>query len=196
MAVPLVRFVQDGGIVDYTPAADTAAGTVVVQGVLVGVTKLDIRAGHLGALAIKGIFDFPKAPGTGLGIAAGARCYWDATNGVAVASAGGGANAFIGKAVQAAADADTTVRVALGPGDAVNVTVTQTGADAVADDAAITATAAPAGGTGTAAGGWDTAAHRDAAIAAINATEADVTALRTTVQGLLASLRTAGVLAE
>ena len=28
---------------------------------------------------------------------------------------------------------------------------------------------APAGGTGVAAGGWDTAAHRDAAIATINA---------------------------
>jgi hypothetical protein len=32
-----------------------------------------------------------------------------------------------------------------------------------------TVAVAPAGGTGTAAGGWDTAAHRDVAITTINA---------------------------
>jgi hypothetical protein len=40
---------------------------------------------------------------------------------------------------------------------------------------ATVAAAAPAGGVGAAAGGWDTAAHRDAAIATINAILAAVT---------------------
>jgi hypothetical protein len=59
----------------------------------------------------------------------------------------------------------------------------------------------PAGGTGTAAGGWDTSGHRDAAIATmqdalveIAALTADVTALRTTVADLRTALIAAGVL--
>ena len=187
------KFVQTGHSIDYTPGADVASGDVVVQGDLVGVAKLDIKANILGALAVTGVFDFPKAAGDG-GIAAGARCYWDVAEGVAKGSAEAGANKLIGKAVKAAATADTTVRVALGPGDAVTVTADQ-GA-AVTDAAAITATDAPAGGTGAAAGAWDTANHRDAAIASIDALVADVTALRTKVNALLASLRAAGLLAE
>jgi predicted RecA/RadA family phage recombinase len=120
MAVPLVRFVQDGQIVDYTPVGDTPAGTVVVQGSLVGVTKLDIRAGKLGAMAVVGIFDFPKTVGTGSGITVGTEVYWDAADGVATASANNGATppvayTYVGKTTAAAADADATVRVRLCP---------------------------------------------------------------------------------
>lgn len=46
---------------------------------------------------------------------------------------------------------------------------------------------APAGGTGTAAGGWDTAANRDAAIAQINN-------LRTRVTEIENALKTLGIL--
>ena len=73
---------------------------------------------------------------------------------------------------------------------------------------AVNATAAPAGGVGTAAGGWDTAANRDAAIAVINSLvtlanelKADLTtlivdhnAVVTRLNGLQAALRTALVL--
>jgi len=54
---------------------------------------------------------------------------------------------------------------------------------------AITATvaAAPAGGTGTAAGGWDTAGNRDAAIATINN-------LKTRVDAMEAALKALGFL--
>lgn len=54
--------------------------------------------------------------------------------------------------------------------------------------AAVTAlpAAAPAGGTGTAAGGWDTAANRDAAIATING-------LRTSVSDIKARLTSLGI---
>lgn len=50
-----------------------------------------------------------------------------------------------------------------------------------------TAAAAPAGGTGAAAGGWDTAPNRDAAIATINN-------LRTRVNELEAALKKVGIL--
>ena len=81
-------FKHNGDAIDYTPSADVAAGDVVVQGELVGVAKLDIAANVLGSLAVKGVFDFPKASGDG-GITAGAECYWDATNKVATDDARG-----------------------------------------------------------------------------------------------------------
>ncbi len=102
-------FRHDGGSIDYTPSADVAAGDVIVQGELVGVAKLDIKAGTLGALAVTGVFDFAKATGGGTAITAGANVYWDDTNNVATTTATG--NKLIGKCVKAAADADATVRV-------------------------------------------------------------------------------------
>jgi hypothetical protein len=42
------------------------------------------------------------------------------------------------------------------------------GATPVAQPASVDQAVCPAGGTGAAAGGWDTAAHRDAAILLIN----------------------------
>jgi len=109
--MPTARFVHDGNSVDYTPGSAVTAGDVVVQGELVGVAKVDIPANVLGALAVSGVFDFPKATGTGTAIAAGANCYWDATNQRATTTASG--NKLIGKAVRAAADADATVRIRL-----------------------------------------------------------------------------------
>lgn len=44
--------------------------------------------------------------------------------------------------------------------------------------------AAPAGGTGTAAGGWDTAANRDAAIAQINNLRTRVTEMENALKAL------------
>jgi len=103
-------FRHDGASIDYTPGADVAAGDVIVQGELVGVAKLDIKAGRLGALAVAGVFDFPKATTENSAIAAGALVYWDAANKVANADQIGN---LIGKAVKAAADDDETVRVRL-----------------------------------------------------------------------------------
>ena len=104
-------FVQQGAAIDYTPGADTPAGTVVVQGDLVGVTRVDLKAGQLGALAVEGVFDFPKATTAGTGFTAGQLAYWDNTNDVATKTATG--NKLIGKAVRAAAEADATVRIRL-----------------------------------------------------------------------------------
>jgi predicted RecA/RadA family phage recombinase len=103
------RFVHDGGSIDYTPSSAVTAGDVVVQGELVGVAKVDIAASVLGALAVAGVFDFPKTTGTSTAITAGANCYWDATNKVATTTST--SNKLIGKCVRAAADADATVRI-------------------------------------------------------------------------------------
>ncbi len=105
------RFIHGGDSVDYTPAAAVAAGDVVVQGDLVGVAKVDIAADALGALAVTGVFDFPKATGVGTGITAGTILYWDDTNDQATSTATG--NKQIGKCVKAAGDDDAAVRVKL-----------------------------------------------------------------------------------
>jgi hypothetical protein len=47
-----------------------------------------------------------------------------------------------------------------------------------------TVAAAPAGGTGTAAGGWDTAANRDLAIATINNLKTRLDQLETALKAL------------
>ena len=107
------QFIHDGDSIDYTPDSDVSAGDVVVQEELVGVAKLDIEANRLGALAVTGVFDFPKATGGGTAIAAGKKVYWDVADGEAKEDDETGANKLIGKTVAAAGDDDTTVRVRL-----------------------------------------------------------------------------------
>ena len=81
-------FRHDGAAIDYTPGAAVSAGDVVVQGELIGVAKLDIAANALGALAVQGVFDFPKATGVGTAITVGSRVYGDtAARGPASANA-------------------------------------------------------------------------------------------------------------
>jgi len=111
MATPLVKFVQAGDAVDYTPGSDVAAGDVVVQSELVGVAKVAIDANELGALHVEGVFDFPKSSGSSTAIAVGSNVYWDASNEVATTTAS--THKLIGKTVKAATDDDTTVRVKL-----------------------------------------------------------------------------------
>lgn len=109
----IAQFIHDGNSIDYTPGAAVAAGAVVVQGELVGIAKVDIPANALGALAVNGVFDLPKATGGGTAITAGALVYWDAGNSVATTSAAAGANKLLGKTIAAAGDDDVAVRVRL-----------------------------------------------------------------------------------
>jgi len=102
-------YVQVGDSVDYTPGADVAAGDVVVQGDLVGVSPRLIKANVQGAIAVTGVYDFTKSTAGGSAIAAGVLVYWDDTANQARTTASG--NKLIGKSVKAAADADATVRV-------------------------------------------------------------------------------------
>ncbi|MGV3483361.1 MAG: DUF2190 family protein [Planctomycetaceae bacterium] len=103
------EFVQQGAAVDYTPATDTPAGTVVVQGDLVGITKRDIKANVLGAISVEGVFDIVKD--SAAVITAGSKVYWDAINSQTVTTATG--NKLIGKAIADAGAGTTTVRVRL-----------------------------------------------------------------------------------
>ena len=103
------QFIQEGAAVDYTPGADVAAGTVVVIGDLVGITKRDIAAGVLGSIAVEGVFDLIKD--SAVAITAGAKVYWDAVNSLTVATATG--NKLIGKAIADAGVGTTEVRVRL-----------------------------------------------------------------------------------
>lgn len=111
MATAIYR--HEGAAIDHTPLADVAAGDVIVQGELVGVARLDIKANVIGALAVEGVFDFPKATGGGTAIAAGAEAYWDEGAVQATTDAAAGANKLIGKVVRDAADGDAIVRIRL-----------------------------------------------------------------------------------
>jgi len=76
-------FIHDGDAIDYRPESDVAAGDVIVMNDLVAVAKRDIPALTLGALAVTGVFEFPKG---GEAIAAGVPLYWDPVNKVVVPS--------------------------------------------------------------------------------------------------------------
>jgi predicted RecA/RadA family phage recombinase len=104
------KFIQDGNSIDYTPGADVAAGDVVIQGDLVAIAKLAIVAGVPGSLAATGVFDVAKA--TDEAIVVGAKTFWSVADQQATATATG--NVYMGEAIAAAAETDTTVRVRLG----------------------------------------------------------------------------------
>ena len=107
------RYIHPGNSIDYTPEADVSAGDVIVLGDLVVISKFDIPAGVLGALAAVGVFDVPKTAGEGEAIAFGLKVYWDEADGVAKTDDEEGANKYMGKTVAAAGDDDETVRVRL-----------------------------------------------------------------------------------
>ena len=102
------RYVQRGESIDYIPETPVAAGDLVIVNDLVGVAKLDIAPGELGALAVGGVYEFPKGAAA---IAFGKKAYWDATNKVVTATATG--NTLVGKAVNESAATDATVLVLL-----------------------------------------------------------------------------------
>ena len=114
------KYIQTGAAVDYTPDADVSAGDVVVQGEFLGIAKLDIETGKLGALATSGVFDVAREAATAF--TKWKKVYWDADGdpeggeagtGAAVDTAASGANEPMGFAIEAAADeaTQTTVRV-------------------------------------------------------------------------------------
>ena len=103
--------VSQGNTIDYTPGSAVVAGSVVVQGDLVGVANLDIPAGKLGAITVVGVFDFPKGSETH---SVGDLIYWDVADGQATTDSDSGSNKYLGKAIVAAASGDSTVRVNLG----------------------------------------------------------------------------------
>jgi predicted RecA/RadA family phage recombinase len=103
------RYIHEGQAIDYIPTEDTPAGTVVVVGSLVGITKLDISAGELGVIHTRGVYDIEKATEA---VEIGDEIYWsDTTKNVTTTAT---SNTFIGVAVAAAASADTSALVKIG----------------------------------------------------------------------------------
>lgn len=90
-----------------------------------------------------------------------------------------------------------TLRQALGLASTVTTTeldstantYTQTYSTAARTVPVATALTPPAGGTGATAGAYDTAVNRDAMIASITATQADLLALKQVVNGLIDDLQ-------
>ncbi len=72
----IANYISGPDTIDYTPGSDTAAGTVVVQGTQVGITKVAIPANTPGTLHVQGVFDIDCASGTTF--SAGALLYWNA----------------------------------------------------------------------------------------------------------------------
>ncbi len=105
--MPKAQYVHEGTVVDFTPVADVPAGSVVIQGDLVGITKRDVKANTLGGLAVEGVFDIVKV--TADVINAGAKVYWKADDETVVTTASG--NKLVGKAIATAGAGTTTVRV-------------------------------------------------------------------------------------
>jgi predicted RecA/RadA family phage recombinase len=103
----MASYVQEGHVIDHTPASAVAAGDVVVVGALVGVAPRAIAANSVGALSVEGVFELPIA--TGATGAQGSAINWYAVSGVAHASTGVAA----GKLAKARLAADTTVQVIL-----------------------------------------------------------------------------------
>ena len=106
------RYVQRGESIDFTPTADVAAGDIIKVGSLVGVAKLDIKAGELGALALCGVYEIAT---NGTAIEAGAVVSVDPGTGKVCAADASGAVKF-GHAGAAAAAADALVHVRLEQG--------------------------------------------------------------------------------
>jgi len=73
----IANYISSGSLVDYTPSSDTAAGSVVVHGTRVGVTKVAISANVQGVLHVEGVFEIDCASGTTF--SAGALLYWSAS---------------------------------------------------------------------------------------------------------------------
>jgi predicted RecA/RadA family phage recombinase len=102
-------FVHEGFRIDYTPGSAVPAGSIVVEGGIVGLVTMDIPAGTKGALCVEGVWRVPKAATTGSGQAVGTKMYWNLGAGEATPTASG--NTYIGMQTAASADSDTTCLV-------------------------------------------------------------------------------------
>lgn len=112
MGTPVATFSHLGHYLDFIPAADVAAGDVVIVGPYVGVAERAILTGILGAIALSGIFDILKSGSTGPVFAVGDEVHFDVVNKLAVHPAVG--TVPLGVCEVAAATGDTSVRTRLG----------------------------------------------------------------------------------
>jgi len=89
-------------------ASGITAGTALVVGDIVGVPKISAAEGETASVDIEGVFELPKATGA---IAQGKKVYYIVATKNFTGTAG--SNVLAGIAYEAAASADTTIKVAL-----------------------------------------------------------------------------------
>ena len=99
-------------MLDHKPAAEIAAGDIVVVGDEVRIAHQAIVANALGALAApsgNAVYRVPKATGASTAIAAGKRVWWNAAGGVVTETQS--THKPLGITVAASVDGDATVLV-------------------------------------------------------------------------------------
>jgi predicted RecA/RadA family phage recombinase len=102
-------FIHRGDAIDHIPLTDLPAGSVVAQGDLVAIAVQPIPAGHLGAIQVTGVFDFPCSVWGHIPI--GTKVYW-ATYEKTV-SFNGSDGPYIGKTVRDYNEGNGAIRVRL-----------------------------------------------------------------------------------
>ena len=108
------RYIQRGESIDFVPTADVAAGDILKLGKLIGIAKLDIKTGELGALALVGVYEIPKI--SLAEFAQGTLVTYDFEIGFATTAETSPESVPIGHAVAAAGRSDTTVLVRIEQG--------------------------------------------------------------------------------
>ena len=104
-------YIQDGDAIDHLPLTALPAGSVVVQGHLVGVTPRPIPAGGSGALEVEVVFDLPITPGATAGI--GDQVFWHPALNLATLDGSVAGVAYCGVAVLPLTATDAAIRVLL-----------------------------------------------------------------------------------
>lgn len=101
--------IRNGASIDYVPQTDVEAGSIIVQGSIVGVVNHKIYAGKLGSIETSGIYAVEKADSTDA-FTVGAPVYLDSSTKAVSIDAGEG---LFGYAVRASANGDETVEAYL-----------------------------------------------------------------------------------
>ena len=71
----VAKYVQRPDTIDFIPNRNIDAGEIVKLGDLIGITKIAVPAGTIGALSIEGIFDVVKDQDASF--LHGMNVYWD-----------------------------------------------------------------------------------------------------------------------
>jgi predicted RecA/RadA family phage recombinase len=102
------NFIANGKVLEVTATAAITSGAAILVGDIVGVPIISAAIGEKASVSIEGVYELPKATGA---IAQGKKVYWIVATSNFTGTAG--SNVLAGIAYEAAASADTTVKVAL-----------------------------------------------------------------------------------
>lgn len=105
-------FIQDSDTLDYTTSSAMTAGEVFQwNDGRAAVIKETLASGELGAVYMRGLFKFASASATTF--SAGDPVYWDYSGNLAITAAGATEDFYLGPAVEAKINGQTTVLVDL-----------------------------------------------------------------------------------